>query len=116
MTKSAAKIGDVLATPGTSPFIPPASGAWMPGAIVHTADTKLTSAGVALIHQAECTFIFVGTDPMGVPVMGTEKVVLPAQKTKLTGSGKPFLVEGDKQQGPHGNKLEVVAANKLKTG
>lgn len=116
MGKPVAVDGDVIATPGTTPFAPADSGAWAPGPVITTPCPKLSAGGKKVIKKATCTFTFTGVQSAsGAPVSGTEMVELPAAKTKLT-MGGTVLLSGDKKQGSYGNKLEVIASQqKLKT-
>lgn len=116
MVNPVAKMGEVVPTPGTQMLSPAVTGAWLPGAVVPTIQDRITITSVNVLKKAECTFTFVGADSNGVPVVGTEKVILEAGSTKLTGDGIGVLKNGDQRQESHGNKLEVVTVNVLRTG
>ncbi len=113
MTKSVAKMGDVIATPGTIMLSPAVGGSWSAAPVTYTIIRKVAIGGVGALHQAECTFTFTGADPMGVPVVGAETVTLVAGSTKLTGSTQAVLVDGDQKEGIYKNKLVVNTGNKL---
>lgn len=115
MVDSVAKMGEIIPTPGTMMYSPAVSGAWLPSAIVPTIHDTITITSVNALKKAECTFTFIGADSNGVPVVGTEKVVLEAGSTTLTGGGIGVLKSGDQKQGDHGNKLEVITINVLRT-
>jgi hypothetical protein len=116
MGKKAAVEGDVKATPGTTPFAPADSGAWVAGPVVDTPYPKLSSGGKKTLSQSMCTFTFTGVQSAsGAAVSGTEVVTLAAKKTKLTAGGN-LLLDGDNQQGVYGNKLQATASQqKLST-
>lgn len=115
MADSVAKVGEIIPTPGSILYSPAVSGAWLPGAIVPTVHDMITITGVNAVKKAECTFTFIGADSNGVPVVGTEKVVLMATSTKLTGGGTGVLKNGDTETGTYGNELKVVTVNVFRT-
>lgn len=115
MAKAVAKKGDVIPIPGTTPYPPATSGAWIPMPVEYKTHKKLTIKGVETIYEASCKFMFVGVDPTPKPVNGDEEVVLKAQPTMLKDNDKDMLLMGDEEVGQYGNKLKVVAPNMLKT-
>ncbi|AOY59394.1 hypothetical protein [Desulfococcus multivorans] len=111
--------GDVIAIPGTTPYPPAVSGAWVPGPVTCTGYSTVTVNGVGVIYEARCTFTFtgVGPTPPGNPVSGTEDVTLSAGDTAVNGSQSSVLLDGDSETGSYGNQLQVVApANPAATG
>ncbi len=115
MGKAVALTGTVIATPGQVPFPPAQSGAWVAMPVQETMDNKLKVGGKAVISEAECVFMFTGTDSSSgvpVPVSGQEKVKLSAKSTTLQ---KKVLVDGDMQQSSYGNRLRVITLSKLTT-
>ena len=73
MLEPVAKVGEVVATPGTEKMFSPAvKGAWLPGAVIPTTQDKITITSANALKKAECTFTFIGVDSNGVPVVGTE--------------------------------------------
>jgi 3D (Asp-Asp-Asp) domain-containing protein len=115
MAKQVAVVGEVLAMPGTIPYPPATSGAWMAMPVQYSTDRKLTVGGRATIYAAECRFMFTGAAANGAPVNGQETVQLRAKSTKVRSAGPNVLVMGDSGNGAYGNKLQVVATNKLMT-
>ncbi|WP_185234467.1 hypothetical protein [Teredinibacter franksiae] len=110
--------GDVLATPGTSPYPPADNGAWAPGKVSETSCATVASGGKKGLLKATCTFNFTGTQttPNGpVPVSGSETVTLEAKASTLTSAGKVLLLDGEEQAGNYGNKLKVVASQQKLT-
>ena len=113
--------GDVIAIPGTTPYPPAVSGAWIPGPVTHTSYSKVSVNGISVIYEASCTFTFTGVGPppppTGTPVSGTEDVTLSAGDTPVNGSQSSVLLDGDSETGTYGNQLQVVApGNPAKTG
>lgn len=107
------------ASSGTKPVGPSYAtweGAWTAGPVSETSYPKLKVAGKKVIHQAECTFSFAGTDSSsGVPVSITSDVTLTAQPTVLQKGSSNVLHDSDSASDVHGNKLEVAAAGHLST-
>jgi hypothetical protein len=101
--------GDVIAIPGTTPYPPAASGAWIPGSVSYSSYSKVSVNGVSVIYEARCTFSFTGVDPSGSPVSGTEDVTLSASSTSVNASQSSVLLDGDSKSGTYGNQLQVVA-------
>lgn len=111
--------GDVITIPGTTPYPPAVSGAWVPGPVIYSSYPKVSVNGVGVIYEARCTFTFagVGPPPPSSPVSGTEDVVLSAGDTAVNGSQSSALLDGDSKAGNYGNQLQVVApANPVSTG
>lgn len=121
MGKSVAVEGNVLATPGTTPYPPADKGSWTAGKVTPYPYEKLKVGGKKVIYKAQCTFTFTGTQTIpGTPptqkdVSGKETVTLEAKLTKLQGGQSKVLVNGDNAQGTYANKLQVQATNKLST-
>lgn len=110
--------GDVIPIPGTTPYPPAVSGAWIPGAVSYSSYDSVKSNGRAVIYEARCTFTFtgVGPPPPSNPVSGTEDVTLQAGSTSVNDSQSSVLLDGDSETGNYGNQLQVVApANPIST-
>jgi hypothetical protein len=77
----------------------------------------MTIGGVAVIHQAMCTFSFTGTGPSpgNAPVSGTSIVTLTATSTTLQKGSTFVLRDGDTKQDSFGNTLAVSASNHVKS-
>ena len=115
MAKSVATIGDVLATPGTTPFTGAEAGVWTPGPVSHTSYAQLRSSGVPAISEATCIFSFAGTAKGGAAVAGSETVVLRAGPTVLQRGSSGVIVHGDSATGEFGNRLAAASAEPLRT-
>jgi hypothetical protein len=112
--KPVAVTGDVVATVGTTPFTGADLGTWTAGAVSVQFYNHLTSGGTTVIHQAECTFNFSGTNSgTGATITGSETVTLTAGATVLQRGQSGVLVQGDVAIGTFGNKLEVQTTNVL---
>src|SRR5690349_15369548 len=70
---------------------------------------------VAKIGDITPTFGTALPPPAETPVIFMENVTVEPLNTKIKVNGKPVLVDGDKGEGVYGNKLQVIAANKLIT-
>jgi len=115
---SVAVTGEVVTTPGTTPFTgadPARPWSWRAGPISLQTYSKLTVGGQPVIHEARCTFSFTGTASNGTPVPGSEVVTLTARATALQKGQSGVLVQGNSATGPFGNKLAVQTARKLTT-
>lgn len=111
--------GDVNAIPGTIPYAPAVSGAWVQGPISYMSYAKLKVNGRNVIYEARCTFTFtgVGPPPTSAPVSGSENVTLSAASTAVNGGQSSVLLHGDSKIGTYGNQLQVIApTNPAKTG
>lgn len=109
--------GDVLAIPGTIPYPPAVSGAWIPGPVTYSVYSKVKVNGRAVIYEAKCTFTFAGVASPPAPVSGTEDVTLSASSTSVNDGQNSVLLDGDNKTGNYGNQLQAVAvANPAKTG
>ena len=115
MSKTVIVDGDVIATAGTAPYPPAASGSWTPGSVVFTKHNKLSVNGVKVVYQAKCTFNFSGQTSDSPPkvVTASEEVLLKATSTKLMEGGVDVLLHGDKKVGAYGNTLEAKASRQL---
>jgi hypothetical protein len=113
--KRVAVTGEVVATPGTTPFTGANAGNWTVGPIGVQTYSKLTIGGQPVIHRASCTFSFTGTTSTGAPITGIETVTLTAGTTVLQKGQSGILVQENSFTGNFGNKLEVQTANKLTT-
>ena len=89
-------------------------GKWVPESIKIKNYDYFTLNGKPIAYEAECTFIFTGTDPVknSAPVTDQETITLTAKKTTLQG---PILCNGDTQKGEKGNQIQVQSANHLTT-
>jgi uncharacterized Zn-binding protein involved in type VI secretion len=103
--------GDVIAIPGTVPYPPAVSGAWIPGPVIYTSYPNVKSNGRPVIYEARCTFTFtgVGPAPANNPVSGTEDVTLQASSTSVNDGQSSVLLDGDSETGSYGNQLQVIA-------
>jgi hypothetical protein len=103
--------GDVIAIPGTSPYPPAVSGAWIPGPVSYSSYPNVSVNGVSVIYEARCTFTFtgIGPSPANSPVSGTEDVSLSASSSSVNASQSSVLLDGDSKSGSYGNQLQVVA-------
>jgi hypothetical protein len=111
--------GDVIAIPGTTPYPPAVSGAWIPGPVTYSAYSKVKVNGRGVIYEAKCTFTFsgVGPPPASSPVSGTEDVTLSAGSTAVNDGQDSVLLDGDSETGNYGNQLQAIAsANPAKAG
>jgi hypothetical protein len=114
--KSVATVGDVSATPGTTPYTGADSGAWTAGPISYTSYVKVASGGAKAISEARCTFSFSGANSSsGATITGTETVTLRAGPTKLQKGEAGVIVDGDSETGSFGNKLSAASGEPLKT-
>jgi hypothetical protein len=115
--KPVAKDGDVTATARSTKLPPAVSGSWTAGSVVTTRYPFMTIGGVAVIHQAMCTFSFTGTGPSpgNAPVSGTSIVTLTATSTTLQKGSTFVLRDGDTKQDSFGNTLAVSASNHVKS-
>jgi hypothetical protein len=117
VSKSVAVDGQVTATVGTVLLSPATTGTWTAGPITYQSYDKLKIGGAKVIHKAECTFSFSGsntTPPTPVAVTGTEKVKLEPTFTLLQKNRSKVLLNGNSEQSSHGNTLTVVSENVLK--
>ena len=112
---SVAVTGEVVATPGTTPFTGANAGSWAAGPISVQTYSKVTIGGQPVMHRASCTFSFTGTTSNGAPVSGSEVVTLTAGTTVLQKGQSGVLVQGNSATGTFGNKLAVQTASKLTT-
>lgn len=110
--KNVAVEGDVTATPGTIPFTGAVSGTWTAGPISYQKYSQLTVRNVSVIHQAQCTFLFSGSNGTS-PVSGSETVTLIAKTTNLQNGLAFVLLNGDTQVGVFGNTLTAKASGPL---
>lgn len=103
--------GDVIATPGTIPYPPAVTGAWIPGSVSYSSYSKVKSGGRAVIYEAKCTFTFTGATapPPSTPVSGTEDVTLTASSTSVNDGQNSVLLDGDSKTGNYGNQLQAIA-------
>jgi hypothetical protein len=109
--------GDVIAIPGTTPYPPAVSGAWIPGPVTYSSYSTVKVSSRAVIYEAKCTFTFTGVDSTPAPVSGTEDVTLSAGSTSVNDGQDSVLLDGDSESGNYGNQLQVIAsANPAKTG
>ncbi|MEE8058706.1 MAG: hypothetical protein V3T17_12885 [Pseudomonadales bacterium] len=116
MTKPIAVSGNVIATPGTTPFSPADSGAWVAQPVQEIPYPKLKIGGKNALQKVICVFQFAGVQSAsGAPVSGVETVILEPQKTAVKHSGQTMLLDGDKKDGQYGNKLQAIAFGKMKT-
>jgi hypothetical protein len=116
--KSLAVIGDVIATPGSTPYPPADTGIWTPGGVIYQAYSALSSNGINVIYEAQCIFTFVGTKATSagpIPVSGSETVSLRAGTTTVNASQNSVLLDGDAETGSYGNELRVAATNPAST-
>ncbi len=111
--ESVAGEGEVVATPGSTPFTGAETGVWTAGPIAVQSYSKLTIGGKPVIHQAQCTFNFSGQSSSGASIVGSETVQLKAGQTLLQKTQGGVLVNGDTATGQFGNKLEVRTTNVL---
>jgi len=110
--------GDVLATPGTSPYPTADSGVWAPDKVAETPCTTVASGSKKGLLKATCTFSFTGTQSTSngtVTITGSESVTLEAKASTLTSKGEVLLLDGEEQAGSYGNKLKVVASQQKLT-
>lgn len=113
-----AVVGNVIPTPGSSPYPPADTGAWIPGPVIYQSYASVKSNSIPVIYQAQCVFTFVGTKstPGGpVPVSGSETVTLRAGTTAVNGMQNSVLLDGDSEEGSYGNKLRVQASSMIST-
>jgi hypothetical protein len=94
------------------------TGTWTAGKVLETADSKLSVGGAAVLHQAACTFTFVGTKgqpPTQTAVNDSSTVTLGPKKTTLQASQTAVLLDGDSAEDSFGNtvKISVPASSKL---
>jgi hypothetical protein len=113
---SVAVTGEVVATPGTTPFTGAnPGGSWTAGSISMQTYGKLTIGDQPVMHGASCTFSFSGTTGTGAPISGSEVVTLTAGTTVLQKGQSGVLVQGNSATGTFGNTLAVQTARKLTT-
>jgi hypothetical protein len=94
---------------------------WTAGEVLETTDPKLSVGGVAVVHQATCTFTFAGTKgapPTATPIADISTVTLsPGQTTLQAGQADTtsVLLDGDSNSDTFGNrvKVSVPASSKL---
>ncbi len=111
--------GDVIATPGTTPYPPAVSGAWIPGSVIYSSYSKVKINGRVVIYEAKCTFTFTGVTSSTPPVAvsGTEDVTLSTSRTSVNNGQNSVLLDGDSKTGNYGNQLQVAApTNPASTG
>ncbi len=116
MGQAVAVEGDVKATPGFTPYPPADSGTWTARPVEYQTYDKFKIKELPVVYQAKCKFTFLGVNSAsGATVSGEETVELQAQQTKLQKGQNKVLVDGDMAIGAYGNKLKVVAIQKLTT-
>ena len=101
--------GDVIAIPGTTPYPPAVSGAWIPGSVIYSSYSKVKINGRVVIYEAKCTFTFTGVDSSPAPVSGTEDVTLSASNTNVNNGQNSVLLDSESKTGNYGTQLQVVA-------
>ncbi len=86
-----------------------ATGAWAPapGPVGETPDTTLTVGGAAVLHQAQCTFLFSGSTSSGSAVADSSTVVLTPKSTTLRAGQTAVLLDGDSTSDSFGNTVQV---------
>lgn len=113
---SVAVAGNVVPTPGSDVTFggKADSGSWSVGSVTVNAYAKLTVGGsAAVIHEARCTFTFLGSKtagPVTTAVGGTSTVTLRASTTVLQKGLSNVLLDGDEAHDSFGNSLAVHAA------
>lgn len=116
MSKSVAVEGDMVTTPGSTPYPPADSGSWSATTVTYSTYANLKTNGKNVIYKAECKFIFSGiVSSIGVTVVGEDTVTLEANPKKLQSGQYNVLVDGDSKESSFGNKLEAKASNNLFT-
>lgn len=118
--KPVAVKGDASASTGSGLYGAAREGSWSAGAVTETTYAQLTSGGIEVIHQAECTFSFIGgSDPpngLTTDVNGTSTVTLTASGTVAQGGLSHVLRDGDLEQDDYGNTVSVSASAAFRSG
>jgi len=118
--KPVAVKGDASASTGSVPYTGAVEGEWTAGAVTETSYAQLTSGGTEVIHEARCTFSFVGgSDPPNgrtADVSGSSTVTLSAAGTVAQGGLAHVLRDGDEAQDSYGNTVSVSAAAVFRSG